>query len=149
MERRFRELALPGDPPKKSCVVDRARNSVARAAVRIRTDHWRSAVFLHRTRRCANDLCWFCRQMTRSHVLLHCNGDRLAAARTLAWEGHRLPNIRVLLANPRWEARLFCFLESSGVGRVVGKVDAEEEWVARTDGCVVWEAEERVAEVSG
>jgi len=56
--------------PKKSCA-DRARNSVARVAARIRTGHY---VFsFHRIRRRRNDICWFChdhKRMTRSHVLL-------------------------------------------------------------------------------
>jgi len=118
----------PTPPLEKSCA-DRARNSVARMAAQIRTGHWRSAVFLHRIRRRANDLCWLCnnrRRVTRSHVLLHCNGDLLAAARTLAWEGRRPANVRVLLADPRWEARLLRFLESPGVGRVVDEVDVED-----------------------
>lgn len=40
---------IPSPPPKKSCA-GRARNSVARAAVQIRTGHWRLAVFLCRIR---------------------------------------------------------------------------------------------------
>jgi len=55
---------IPSPPPKKSCA-DRARNSVARVAAQIRTGRWQSAVFLHRIRRCANDLCRFCNDRRR------------------------------------------------------------------------------------
>jgi len=93
------------------------------------------AVYLYKIRRRESDRC-----TTRSHVLLHCNGDRLAAARTLAWEGRHPPSIWVLLGDPRWEARLLRFIELSGIGRVVGEVDVEEEWAVRLDG---WVTEER------
>jgi hypothetical protein len=83
--------------------------------------------------------------MTRSHVLLYCNGDRLAAARQEAWEGRRPTNIRALLADPRWEPRLLRFLELSGVGKIVDGEDVEGEWATRLGGWIVWEAEEGVA----
>ena len=38
------------------------------------------------------------------------------------------PNIRVLLADPRWEALLLRFIEVSGAVRIVDKVDMEGEW---------------------
>jgi len=64
--------------------------------------------------------------------------------------GRGAHNIQVLLADPladpRWEARLLHFLELSGVGREVDEVDEEEIRDARLDNCIVWEAEERVAE---
>jgi len=47
--------------------------------------------------------------------------------------------------DPRWEARLLLFLESSGVGRIVDEEDVEGRWVGRTDNWIVWEAEEKVA----
>jgi len=81
--------------------------------------------------------------MTRSRVLLHCNGDWLAAARTLAWEGRRPSSIRVLLADPRWEACLLKFIELSDVGRIVDEVDVEEDWAVGLDGWIAWEAEGR------
>jgi hypothetical protein len=49
----------------------------------------RSAVYLKRIRKMAEDKCWFCQssaRMTRSHVLLHCPNARLRAARAEAWE---------------------------------------------------------------
>jgi len=56
-------------------------------------------------------------------------------------------SLRVLLMSPRWESRLLRFLELPGVGRVVENgEDKEERRVARFD---MWEAEERVTEVSG
>jgi len=78
---------IPPPPPKKSCM-DRAKNSIARTAAQIRTGHWRSAVFLKRIRKRADNKCWFCKgpKMTRSHVLLHCANARLCAAREEAWE---------------------------------------------------------------
>jgi hypothetical protein len=69
--------------------------------------------------------------MTRSHVLLHCNGDRLAAARQEAWEGHRPASIYTLLASPRWEARLLWFIKLSRIGRVVDREGEEERRAAR------------------
>jgi len=74
---------IPPPPPKKS-MLDKARNAVARVAAQIRTGHWRSAVYLHRIRKRADDKCWFCQdsvKMTRSHVLLHCWNPKLVAAR--------------------------------------------------------------------
>jgi hypothetical protein len=65
--------------------------------------------------------------MTRSHVLLHCPSARLSAARLEAWEGRDPGGVRILLANPRWERRLFMFLELSGVGRVVVDGTVEDE----------------------
>ena len=93
----------PPPPPKKSCM-DRTRNAIARTAARIRTDHWRSAVYLKRIKKRGDDQCWFCheRKMTRSHTLLHCTNGNLRAARAEAWEGKDPGSIRVLLNNPRW-----------------------------------------------
>jgi len=85
--------------------------------------------------------------MTRSHVLLHCSSDRLAAVRRRAREDRDPGSIRVLLSNPRWEKRLLRFLELSGVGRVVENgIDEEAAQAERMDGWIVWEHEERVAE---
>jgi len=104
--------------PKKSCL-DRARNAIARTAAQIRTGHWRSAVYLKRIRKRSDDTCWFCNRakMTRSHVLLHCPNERLAAGREEAWEGKKSGGVRVLLANPRREQRFVKFLELTDCGR--------------------------------
>jgi hypothetical protein len=83
--------------------------------------HWRSAVYLKRIRKMAEDKCWSCQtsvRMTRSHVLLHCPSAKLRAARTVAWEGKTSGGVRVLLANIRWERRFVKFLEMSGVLKV-------------------------------
>jgi len=132
-------------PPKKSCL-DKARNAIARVAAQIRTDHWRSAVYLKRIRKRRDDKCWFCpgpARMTRSHVLLHCPSARLAAARVEAWEGRDPGSIKVLLSNPRWEGRLLRYLELSGVGRTVeGGQDEEEAHASKMDRWIAWEAEE-------
>jgi hypothetical protein len=111
---------IPPPPAKKSCM-DGTRNAIARTATRIRTGHWRSAVYLKRIRKRTSDLCWFCKEarMTRSHALLQCPNATLAAARVEAWEGRNPGGIRGLLSNPRWERRLMRFLELSGVGRLV------------------------------
>jgi hypothetical protein len=112
-----------GIPPKKSCL-DSMRNAIARTAAQIRAGHWRSAVYLKRIRKMADDKCWFCQssaRMTRSHVLLHCSNAKLQTARTEAWEGKHPGGVRVLLANPRWERRFVKFLELSGVGRRNGR----------------------------
>jgi len=61
--------------------------------------------------------------MTRSHVLLHCPNEKLAAARAEAREGKNPGGVRVLLANPKWERRFVCFLELSGVGRTMADED--------------------------
>jgi hypothetical protein len=65
--------------------------------------------------------------------LLTYNGDRLTVARQEAWEGRRPANIRALLADPIWEARLLRFIELSGAGRAVDGEDVEE-WATRMDG---------------
>jgi hypothetical protein len=73
---------IPPPPRKKSCL-DHMRNSLARTAAQIRTGHWRSAVYLKRIHKRADDKCWFCQgpaRMTRSHVLLHCSAEKLWAA---------------------------------------------------------------------
>ena len=36
-----------------------------------------------------------------------------------AWEGKNPGGVWALLTNPRWERQFVCFLELSGVGRVV------------------------------
>jgi hypothetical protein len=136
---------IPPPAPKKSCM-DRAHNSIARAAAQIRTGHWRSAIYLKRIRKRTDSGCWFCKRgaaMTRSHVLLHCPNATLAAARVEAWEGRNPGGIRVLLSNPRWERRLMRFLELSGVGRLVeGGKDEEEAHAETMDQWIVWKAEE-------
>jgi hypothetical protein len=74
---------IPPPPAKKSCL-DRTRNAIARVAAQIRTGHWRSAVYLKRIRKRADDGCWFCprqNRLTRSDVLLHCPNTKLRAAR--------------------------------------------------------------------
>jgi hypothetical protein len=58
--------------------------------LQLRTGHWRSAVYLKRIWKRADDWCWFCSgsaKMTRSHALLHCPNPKLRAARVEAWEG--------------------------------------------------------------
>jgi len=137
---------IPPPPPKKSCM-DQAKNSIARTAAQIRTGHWRSAVFLKRIRKRADNNCWFCKgpKMTRSHVLLHCANAKLRAAREGAWENKNPGSIRVLLSNPRWERQLLRFLELSGVGRVVEDgTDEDQARAERMDRWVAWEAEERM-----
>jgi ribonuclease HI len=132
---------IPPPPPKKSCL-DGASNSIARVAVQIRTGHCRSAIYLKRIGKQADDKCWFCEggaTMTRSHVLLHCPSARLSAARMEAWEGRDPGGLRVLLANPRWEKRLLRFLELSGAGRIVASGEDEEAWSQRMDEWIVWE----------
>jgi hypothetical protein len=132
-------------PPRKSCLGG-ARNSLARAAARIRTGHWCSAIYLKRIKKRTDDGCWFCagqRKMTHSHVLLHGRSASLVAARTEAWEDRDIGGVRVLLANPRWEERLLRFLELSGVGRVVASgTDEDEAWARRMDDWIVWEVRE-------
>jgi ribonuclease HI len=62
---------IPPPPPKKSCLGG-MRNALACTVAQIRTGHWRSAVYLKRIRKMAEDNCWFCQssaRMTRSHVL--------------------------------------------------------------------------------
>jgi len=136
------EEILP-PPPKKSCM-DRAKNSIARTAVQIRTGHWRSAVFLKRIGKRTDNNCWFCGG-PQSHVLLHCANARLHAAREEAWENKNPGSIRVLPSNPRWERRLLRFLELSGVGRVVEDgTDEDQVRAERMDQWIAWEAEERV-----
>jgi hypothetical protein len=119
---------------------------IARTAAQIRTGHWRSAVYLRRTKKRKDDRCWFCEggaRMTRSHALLHCPNATLAAAGVEAWEGRNPGGVRVLLSNPRWESRLLRFLELSGVGRFVeGGVDEDEAHATRMDDWIVWEARE-------
>jgi hypothetical protein len=135
---------IPPPPPKKSCL-DRAGNALARTAAQICTGHWRSAVYLKRIRKWADD-CQGRARMTRSHVLLHCPNDKLGAARMEAWEGKDPGGVCVLLANPRWEKRLLKFLELSGVGRVMAdRTDEDGARAAAMDEWIVWEAEERVA----
>jgi len=115
---------IPPPPPKKS-MLDKARNAVARvAAAQIRTGHWRSAVYLHRIHKRADDKCWFCQdsvKMTRSHVLLHCRNPKLVAARLEAWEGKNPGGVRVLLANPRWERRFVRASLGSGGRWLMGR----------------------------
>jgi hypothetical protein len=72
-------------PPKKSCL-DKARNAIARIASQICTEHWRTATYLKRIRKRADDKCWFCSgsvsaRMTRSDVLLHCPNEWLRSDR--------------------------------------------------------------------
>jgi hypothetical protein len=50
---------IPPPAPKKSCL-DGMRNALARTAAQIRAGHWRSAVYLKRIRKMAEDKCWFC-----------------------------------------------------------------------------------------
>jgi hypothetical protein len=125
------------------------RNALARTAAQIRTGHWRSAVYLKRIRKMAEDKCWFCRgsgRMTRSRVLLHCQNTELRAAKAEAWEGKSPGGVRVLLANPRWERRFVKFLELSGVGRVVAdRTDEDGIHAAQMDEWVAWETVEGAA----
>jgi len=114
-----RRLSRP--PPKKSCL-DGMRNALARTAAQISTGHWRSAVYLKRIGKRADDKCWFCQgpaEVTRSHVLLHCPNEKLRSAKIEEWEGKNLGGVRVLLAIPRWKRRFVRFLESSRVGRTM------------------------------
>jgi hypothetical protein len=81
---------IPPPPLLKSCL-DGMRNGLARTVVHIRTGHWRSAVYLTRIRKLADDRCWFCQtsaRMTRSLVLLHCPSAQIRAARKEAWGGN-------------------------------------------------------------
>jgi hypothetical protein len=137
------EISPP--PPKKSCL-DSMRNALARTTAQIRTGHWRSAVYLKRIRKMAEDKCWFCQgpaRMTRSHVLLHYPSVKLRAAREEAWEGKTPGGVRVLLANPRWQRRFVKFLELSGVGRVVADgTDEDGAHAAIMDEWVAWETME-------
>jgi hypothetical protein len=50
---------IPPPPPKKSCL-DRMRNAIARTVSQIRTGYWRSAVYLKRIRKMADDKRRFC-----------------------------------------------------------------------------------------
>jgi len=78
--------------------------------------------------------------MIRSHVLLHCENQRLRSARLEAWEGKEPGGLRVLLANPRWERRFVRFLELSGVGRMIADgTDEESAHAARMDEWIAWE----------
>jgi hypothetical protein len=139
---------IPPPPPKKSCL-DRMRNAIARTVSQIRTGHWRSAVYLKRIRKMADDKCWFCQssaRMTRSHILLHCPNAKLQGARMEAWEGKDPGGVRVLLASPRWERRFVKFLELSGVGRVMADgTDEDGAYAARMDEWVAWETVEGAA----
>jgi ribonuclease HI len=58
---------IPSPSPKKSCM-DNMRNALARTAAQIRTGHWRSAVYLKRIRKMAEDKCWFCQGSVVSFV---------------------------------------------------------------------------------
>jgi len=81
--------------------------------------------------------------MTRSHILLHCAGPVLTAARVEAWEGRDPSGVRVLLSNPKCERRLVKFLELSGVGRrMADGTDEDEARAERMDGWIAWEIEE-------
>jgi hypothetical protein len=147
---------IPPPAPKKSCL-DKARNALARTAAQIRTGHWRSAVYLKRTRKRQDDECWFCTggpsrpaRMSRSHVLLYYPNEKLVAARMEAWEGKDPGGVRVLLVNPRWEQRFLKFLEFSGVGRVTAEgTDQDGARAARMDEWAVWETVERVVVLGG
>jgi hypothetical protein len=131
--------------------LDGAKNGLARVVVQIRTGHWKSAVYLRRIRKRADDRCWYCtadRKMTRSHVLLHCSNGRIVAARQEAWDGAHPGSIRVLLSNPRWEKRLLNFIELSGIGRAMENGEDEEEtWAAKMDGWIIWDTREDIARV--
>jgi hypothetical protein len=142
-------METPRPPLKSPCWTGRGT-----PLAQIRTGHWRSAVYLKRIRKRADDKCWFCRdhdrvahEMTRSHVLLNCRNPRLAAARAEALEGRNPGNVRRLLADPRWEKRFVCFLELSGVGRTMADgTDEEVAYAARMDTWIAWEAEEEAAD---
>jgi len=122
------------------------RNALARTAAQIHTGHWRSAVYLKRIKKRANDKCWFFRgpaKMTRSHVLLYCPSERLRSAEREAWEGKNPGGVRVLLANPRWERRFVRFLELSGVGRTTADgTDEDGAHTVKMDEWIAWETEE-------
>jgi len=45
-----------------------------------------------------------------------------------------LIQVRALLADLRWEARLLRFLETSGVGRIMDEENMEEGWAVRMNG---------------
>jgi hypothetical protein len=73
------------------------RETLLQTAAQIRTDHWRSAVFLRGIKKRKDDKCWFCdgeARMTRSQALLHCPNATLRAE---AWEGRNLGGVRALL----------------------------------------------------
>jgi len=70
-------------------------------------------------------------QVTRSTSLQqrpHCYSETAGLRSMPTGQRH------VLLADPRWEARLLRFLEVSGVGRMADAEDVEEGWAARMDG---------------
>jgi hypothetical protein len=104
---------------------------------------------LKRTRKRADDKCWFCNgsvRMTHSHVLLHCPNERLRAARVETWEGKNPGGVRVLLANPRWEWWFVKFLELSGIGRTMADgTDENGARASRMDEWVIWETRGRSA----
>jgi len=58
-------------------------------------------------------------QRPDDQVLLHCQNERLRAARAEAWEGKDPGCVRTSLANPRWEQLFLLYFELSGVGRVI------------------------------
>jgi hypothetical protein len=77
--------------------------------------------------------------MTGSHILLHFNGDRLAAARTLAWEGRCPPAPESCLKNPGGRRAYSTFWRCRGWDEV-----DEEEWAIGMDAWIPWKAEDRV-----
>jgi hypothetical protein len=88
-------------PPKKSCPGG-MRNALARTVAQIRTGNRRSAVYLKRIRKMAEDKCWFCQssaRMTRSHVLLHYPNVKL---RCLPYSTERRSGARPGMRNCRF-----------------------------------------------
>jgi len=57
--------------------------------------------------------------------------EKLVSARREAWEGKNPGDVRVLLANPRWERRFVRFLELSSVGRIMA--DGTSGWYGRLE----------------
>jgi hypothetical protein len=136
-------------PPPKTSALDKGPNWEARLASQLRTNHWRSGVYLKRIRKRTHAGCWFCDdmylgdesgppKMTRIHVLLRC--PALEDARREAWVDNttgaftRPSSIGALLGNPRWEKRLLKFLSISGVCKLgPDKVDDEIRRITRYD----------------
>jgi len=122
-------LEIPPPPPKKSCL-DKVRNTIARTVAQICTGHWRSAEYLKRIRKGADDKCWFCQGRSRMTGRMSCF-PRLAAARVEAWEGRNPGSAHVLLSNPRWGEAADEIPRVVGVGRTMA--DGTDEGGARAE----------------
>jgi hypothetical protein len=77
----------PASPPSKKSCLDKMRNALARTAAQIRTDHWRSAVYLKRIRKMVDDKCWFCQGLATSYFI--------ARIKDFGWLGRRRGKERI------------------------------------------------------